>query len=404
MIMLNRVRAFAASLLIAGTAVMAQEPMQEPSLSLNVYSRAFFDNNEFHSPLCKGYTLPGFRLTPTLKYTFSPAAEIEAGAYMMYYWGSKSYPDCNYFGLPDYSDKSNKGLHALPYLRAKLTSKFGLQVIIGNLVNPTHGLIEPMYAQERLLTADPEAGIQLRYSHPRISADVWVDWRTFIYNHSPYGENFVFGATAKAMLTRPGSRWQLSLPVQVLAEHLGGEIDDTDLGVSTLLNAAAGLRLEYTGLAPAVNSLGIEAYGLISKQVAGSLWTLESGNAIYGQAFIETHGFRAGIGAFHARKFVSLCGLPLFGALSNIDSSVLNSPTTFCANASYTYTFAPGVELQAYASLYSLLSCDRYMPAEATPIRQKSTTSYIFGATVKAEISQPLWKKKQAAHAAATIM
>lgn len=388
MIMLNKLRIFAVSLLLATALTATAQDRQKDRPTLNVDAVAFFANNEMHTPLCKGYTLPGYRLTPTLKYTFSRNAEIEAGAYMLHFWGTNTYPNSNYFGMPDYSATGNsKGLHVLPSLRLRINADCGLSIILGNLVNPSHNLIEPLYASERLLTADPEAGLQLLYRHPRVKADMWVDWRTFIYNHSPYGENFIFGINATPCLTKPDAPVRLTMPVQVVVEHLGGEIDDTDLGVSTLLNAAAGLKLECLR-----RTAGVEAYALISRQVAGKLWGTPHGTAMWAQAFGQYRGFKLGVGAFHAKDFISLCGLPIFGVVSNIDGTRLNSPTTLVANLSYNYRVAKSVDLQAYASLYSLLKCTTSNPDKPN---QKATTSFIFGVTAKASISQLLWRKKQ---------
>ena len=379
--MLNRIwrtAAVAAALAIA----VGAGAQRSGELSLNVDAKAFFVNNEFSTPLCKGYTLPGFRFLPTLKYTFTPQAEIEGGLYMMHYWGAHLYPEGTYTGLPAYSATDNsKRFHTMPFLRLRLKSKFGLSLVLGSLDHQGHGLIEPLYASERLLTADPEAGVQLAYSHPRVNAEMWVDWRSFIYNNSPHQENFVFGLNATPLLTRPGSSIRLSLPVQALIEHLGGEVDASGLSGYSLLNAAAGLKLELTPHHGFISGYGAEAYALFCKEMKGSEWPFGSGHAFWARAFAKSHGFDLSVGYYAAHNFASLCGLPIFDSLSAIDGVCLDNPSTIVARLAYEYKVTKGVSMEAFASAIPLFDRD-------------TQVSYIFGVTAKAEISESLWRKK----------
>lgn len=350
------------------------------AIGLGIDALAFFQNDEYSSDLAKGYTLPGFRLTPTLSYRYSRNASFEAGAYMMHYWGADAYPDSHYWGIPEYdANHSSKRVHALPFLRARLATDFGLTIVLGNLYGGSaHRLIAPLYFQEHDLTSDPEAGIQLIYSNNWIDADAWVDWRSFIYESSPYRENFVFGLSTRIKASKPSAAWQFTFPVQLLMEHYGGEIDATDLGIATLMNAAAGIKADYAPAGSRWRHIGAEASALISRQVAGDMWPCGSGWGVWGQAYADFAGLRASAGAFRADKFITLCGSPLLSTLSSADGKFIKKQTTAFATIEYTHSFAPGFTLGVNASAY-----------------HQSGTSYLFGASVRVNPSFILYRIKQ---------
>lgn len=315
-------------------------------IAAHVDAKAFFRNDEISSPLMKGYTLPGFRLRPTLSYRHGANASLEAGAYLLHYWGEPFYPRTHYASLPDYDPaNSSKGLHALPFMQARLATNFGLTIVLGNLYGASaHSLAEPLFSHELDLTADPEAGMQLLLANRWVDADVWADWRTFIFNDSPHCENFIFGISAAIKPTKPESRLKLEVPVQLVAEHIGGEID-TLRRVSTLLNFAAGARLSRTWSSSTVRQAGVEALWVLSRQVAGSLWTRDNGGGLWAKAWVDIAGVDLEAAYFANRNFCTLMGFPLFGRGATKGSM-------WMAKAAYAYTFAKGFELSADAQAY----------------------------------------------------
>ena len=63
---------------------------------LNIDGMGFFRDNEYKGNLVKGYTLPGFWLQPTISYQPLKKLKLEAGIYMLHYWGANKYPNMNY--------------------------------------------------------------------------------------------------------------------------------------------------------------------------------------------------------------------------------------------------------------------------------------------------------------------
>lgn len=343
----------AASLMQAGAQIQSVETAlsqwadsSRRTISAGVKAKAFFRDDEIESPMMKGYTLPGFRLSPTLAYRHGANASIEAGAYLLHYWGASLYPRTDYSTLPDYDpENSAKGFHALPFLRARLATNFGLTIVLGDIYGGlAHGLLEPLYSPELDLTADPEAGIQMLYGGRWADADMWANWKTFIFNKAPHCENFTFGLSAAIKPTRPESRLSLELPLQLVIEHIGGEID-TLARMSTLMNFAAGASLSYHWPSGPLRSVGCQGSYMISKQVAGRLWPTERGHAIWAKASINIAGVDLSAAYFSNSHFCTLLGFPLFG-----DGARSGGMCT--ARAAYSYQFAPGFELCADAQAY----------------------------------------------------
>ncbi|MDY3620291.1 MAG: hypothetical protein SO104_03920, partial [Prevotella sp.] len=57
-------------------------------LRLNFDALCFFRDNEYKGYLTKGYTLPGYRLQPTVSYQPLKNLRVEVGVSMLHYWGA----------------------------------------------------------------------------------------------------------------------------------------------------------------------------------------------------------------------------------------------------------------------------------------------------------------------------
>jgi len=365
-------------------------------LRLNIDADLFLVNNEF-TTLMKGYSLPGFRLTPTLSYTPSKNVKIEGGAYMMHYWGADEYPNGNYLSIPEYAPgHSSKGMHMLPFLRAVATAPCGVTFVLGNIYgSESHRLLPQLYSPELELTADPEAGLQILYSRPWADFDLWADWRTFIYNNSPYRENFFVGLSALFKYNSPDSKVHFYSPLQALIEHRGGEIDTDEIpGVSTMVNAAAGMGARFNIAPEGLRYVQIEADFLGSFQQAGKAWPYDNGTAWHAHADADLWGVKASLGYYSAHKFMPLLGMPLWGVASTkYPGMLLDDPQTVTLSISYAYTFTPGFSISADAQVYQLLACDKLL--DDVKSRESAATNFAIGVTFKANPSFLIKKFKK---------
>lgn len=364
------------------TVASAGEPGTGGELSLDVDARLFVRDNEF-SLMMKGYTLPGFRLAPTLSYSPSAAVKISAGAYMLHYWGSDRYPDGNYTFIPEYSGHDNsRGVHALPYLRVQATAPCGVTFVLGNLLNHgDHGMLPQLYSRELGLTADPEAGFQMLYSRPWGDFDLWLDWRSFIYNGSPYRENFFVGLSSRFRFNSEASPVHFYAPLQALVEHRGGEIDTNEIpGVNTLANGALGLGMTVNTCYSGLRSVTLEADMLASYQQAGAAWPYDKGWAAYAHAEADFYGIKADVGYYRAHQYLTVLGLPLWGVASTATPGMLvKDPSTAAAGLSYEYEYARGFSIKADMQLYHMFGADCINGVE--PVVKRSATNFAIGVT-----------------------
>lgn len=209
-------------------------------------------------------------------------------------------------------DQFQKGAHILPFLRAQVGIG-NVNIIIGDLYGGlNHDLLLPLYDRELLFSADPEAGLQVIWDTERSHLDAWIDWRSFIFNEDHHQESFVFGGAYRYEITPRDSRTNFYLPVQIVGQHRGGEIDTiTENSVQTLMNGAIGVGADLKLGRKVLNRIDILCAVLGYYQQSGDIWPFDSGWGIYAQAKATLlRDFHLTAGLFHSKKFMSLLGSP----------------------------------------------------------------------------------------------
>ena len=227
-------------------------------ITLCIDNLHFFVNNEYAASRVDGYTLPGFVLRPRVAWRVEERVKVEAGVHWLHYWGNHSFPNKTLEGWNS-ADSSHSPLHMLPWLQAKVDLSPWLTAVFGSLDNNDgHHLPLPLYNPERQYAADPEAGVQLMVNRRAVQADLWVDWRNYIWNHSPEQDRFAAGFSVRGRLPL-GDNWELYLPLHGVLLHNGGEgVTDTTLPVRSRMNGAAGI-----GVSATLGNLDIAAEGYL---------------------------------------------------------------------------------------------------------------------------------------------
>ncbi len=234
------------------------EPMLG-NLYLGVSSLAYNKNNEYFESTATGYTFFGYNLRPELIYVPSKHALLRAGVFLQRDFGTEGY----YKVQPTYSIQLNYD---------------SLLFYFGNIRGPLeHRYIEPLYDFERVVTDNPEEGMQFLWHKKRFYFDGWVNWSTMIYDRSPFREEFTGGivTTYKPIKTE---RFTWTLLGQWLATHVGGQIDDDSLPAKTVQNFAFGcnftLRFPGAKAVQAIRSQNYLAlYGSYDAEPLESPWT-----------------------------------------------------------------------------------------------------------------------------------
>lgn len=326
-------------------------------LRLDIDASIFLRDNEYKSRLVKGYTLPGMRLNPSVSYQPLKNLKVDLGVYMIHYWGTNSYPKANFSSIEGIAGQhTTKAFHYVPTFRANLQFTRNANLILGTLYGKSaHRLAVPIYNDENNIVADPETGVQLLWHPSWMHLDAWVDWQSFIYKEDRKQERFAFGLSSRFLPSRREARVQWYLPLQLIMQHHGGEINSeaSDRTIKTWLNAAAGAGFEMPLKTRLNTSVNAEVTGLYFSQQAGEILPLSKGWGIMAkvQARVEDFGITAGYLFNH--DFVSIYGNPLFGSLSTSYKSVTyHHPSVVWARAEYAKNLGRGFSWGIHADYF----------------------------------------------------
>lgn len=332
------------------------------TLSACVDAMPFFCDNEFDgSKLTNGYTLPGMWLRPYVQYNPVGNVHLELGFNALVYDGANKYPNYAYHDIGTWKgEQYQSGAHVLPWLRACMQVG-DVTFVLGNIYGAqNHHFSTPMYNDEQLLSADPEAGFQILYRQRRFDLDAFINWQSYIFKEDTHQEAFTVGVASRILWNAPSAAYHLYSPVQILLQHRGGEQDKTDLGVQTVCNGSIGIAMHHTpetGTKTTAVDAAAELLGCY--QQAGRLWRFDSGMALHACASVTLRrDFTVKAGYFCAPKqYVSIYGLPFFGTQSLTDRDLsLRGIHTAYAGTEYSHTFARHYTLGANFQAYSVNS------------------------------------------------
>lgn len=268
----------------------------QQKLSLDVLSFNYFRNYEYFNQFADGLTYFGMQLRPQLVFTVNKHLSLYGGIML-----SKD------FGRHDFRDVE-------PVLGIRY-EKNGISFING-AIDPhlSHRYVEPLFNYDRSITDPVEYGTQLKFDRPRHRSDIWISWENMIYRRSAEQEQILGGVSSELYLIRDEHR-TLSIPLQVLGWHQGGQIDTTSLPVLTELNGAAGISYErlWEG---AVEKLFTKNY-LLGYSSSSDQSPYERGAAFYLNAGLETRWLDAMLSYWQGHRFVAPVGAPVFQSVSS---------------------------------------------------------------------------------------
>lgn len=335
-------------------------------VSLCIDNLHFFVDNEYAASRVDGYTLPGFVLRPRVAWRVEERLRVEAGVHWLHYWGVHGFPAGGSLeGWGDYSADGEK-VHVLPWLQARVALTRWMSVVFGSLDNNEgHHLPLPLYNPERSYAADPEAGVQVRVDHRAVQADLWVDWRDFIWNHSPGQERFVAGISARCRL-HGGEGWEFYVPVHAVLLHNGGEgVTDSTVPVRSRMNGAAGLGLSAT---PGDLNVAVEGYimgyfnnrgenGTPERDSLGWMTSkpvdFRTGWGFYNMLKADFKGWHMEASYWQGKQFVPLLGCYHYSNISSNTSDMTHDRIrVLTVRGGYTYNGVKHCTLKVEGSYY----------------------------------------------------
>lgn len=368
------------------------------TLAVDVHALAFFKDNEFGGDQATGYTLPGFWLQPRLTYQPLDAVRLEAGLHAIVFNGANKYPCYAYHDIARWKGAQyQRGAHVLPFFRAQAQLR-RLNFVLGDIYGgANHGLVEPLMNHEVNLAQDPEMGFQLLADLPRYHFDAWINWQSFIFREDNHQEAFTVGLSQRIGLFSTASRKaesqgslrsaasyvspfaslsqpvapsiSLYIPIDILIQHRGGEIDNTEMGAQTIDNAAIGLGLRWNNKGKIFNGLTAEALALGCLQQSGNLWPFDNG---LGASVSLSADFLRQLRIFattvYGKDFCPIYGAPFFSTFSTKTGGSFDHILTSHVGAEWSHTFARDYVLGAKVDTYLCSTGEETIPAEATTI------------------------------------
>lgn len=283
----------------------ALAPQDSNRLTIEADVLGFFKNNEYFSPIAKGKTIPGVRFEPKVGYQLGKQFKAELGVLGIYYSGDQQKDGMVFF---------NQVTARLQY---DVTPEF--HVLLGNYYGGVnHRLLEPLYNWDQHLDGKPESGIQLIYKNEKYFADAWVNWERYIEYGDSVPEILTFGVSASMELTSPKNRLRFWIPFQLTIHHIGGQIDTSSEKMVVAGNAATGIRSEYAIEGSFIKSVGASLYalGYYDKLENLDLRPYNNGWGLYPMVQLKAKRWEAMVGYWHARRFYSFLGNPLFASFN----------------------------------------------------------------------------------------
>ena len=311
-------------------------PVDTNSLFLSLNSANFLKNNEYYNDYVDGYTKVGFFLKPRLTYVLSPKTRLSAGAHLLKYAGSDRFHEIE----PVFSLHHQFSPH--------------LKLIMGTLRNTRqHHLIDPIYHFENYLNKHIENGVQFLMDHPVLRADVWINWERFILRGADLREQFETGMSADINLWGRNKDFSVGLPFQLLLQHKGGQINQSDQPVSTLYNMAPGLSFKLETGSDWVQSLRLNNYLVLYGDASPQkLQPYNTGHAIYSSLNLARKNISLELSYWNAYQYLSFSGNPIFQAYSMKKASPLDARRElFAGRLKYT---------RQYRDLQFLVNFDSY--------------------------------------------
>ncbi len=268
-------------------------------LLLRVLSENFFKNNEYSNDFIEGYTLPGYRLRPTLILHPTSDVALEAGVELLQYHGDDNFDVVK------------------PYVSAQWRINPTWTLRMGNLDGAmSHDLHDAIFDDERQLTQRAETGAQITAKSRAACGEVWINWHQFIRSGDTIPERFMAGISA-TFTPEVGQNLRLRVPLRLTASHIGGQISDYPMPVQTHTNGSLAVELEAEIGHNFVRRVGGKLQGLFFATLNGSgVYPFKNGAAFCPKIDVETKVFEASVEYFCSRHFMALHGNPMYSCIS----------------------------------------------------------------------------------------
>jgi len=155
-------------------------------------------------------------------------------------------------------------------------------------------------------------------------SDLWLNWEKFILPGDSFQEEFTLASTVKIKLYEPENKLRVSIPLQGMATHKGGQNIRNSQHLQTFFNTASGIELNYFPEAIAghtgknsENHFGTSHY-FVSYYDASQfhIQYYSQGCVMFSNIYVKLRKFDFMAGYWYSKHFIAPCGEVLFQSVS----------------------------------------------------------------------------------------
>lgn len=273
-------------------------PADSQQLSFNLYNLNYINNSEWFGNIPLSGTLFGYQIIPELEYQISPKLIIKGGIYLQKEFGRTEYTTI----APTFSVK----------YKAKHSS-----YIIGTLEgNLNHGYIEPIYDYKLIINERLENGFQFLVDTKPYTHDFFINWRKAIHPGDNFKEEFDIGYVSKLNVINK-EKLNLSLPIQMLYSHKGGQVDVLNTPLQSLVNFAVGPSITYNFNQRLLQKIVFDNYYVNYKDISGDKrQPFNEGNAFLSHFLLQFKNLGLDLRYWNGSGYIGPRGMALFQSVS----------------------------------------------------------------------------------------
>lgn len=292
------------------------QDLPKSKFGLSVKNLQYTKNNEYYNGINPGATFFGFQSQAAFHYRLNQNVTFSTGLLLQ----------------RDFGDQ--KGLSkAIPLFNFQMLHK-NWKWNLGN-VEPHihHNLVEPLMDYENIIKQPVEGGFQGIRKTKNMFYDFWLEWRQLANGEKGLQEKIVFGHSLEFALLNT-STLNVSIPVQAIIYHQGGQALNINAHVATRVQAAGGLRLRNS-----------DTTFLLEGFVFQSLDNSETESQPYKNGWASMLNLRVrpwkshevALSYWQSREFISNTGNPVFSNV-NFNDPYYNANTRQLLMLRYVFT------------------------------------------------------------------
>ena len=301
----------------------------------------FLKNNEYFNDFGEGYTLIGYFLKPQIAYRPHKKLSIFAGIHLQKYSGMQKFAEI------------------LPAFTVEYRPTNNISLVFGELRGSiNHNLTDFVSYNEYVLTQNSENGLQMLFNYPRIKSDIWINWMQYIFKDSPFPEKFLFGISNEIKLFETNKKSALNAKLSIVASHVGGQIDISEVPIETIINTISGLEYCFKINKKYLNEIKLfshyhSCYDASPNKRLDYLY----GYGIFSGVELANKYFDLKLAHWFAEYYFSKYGNPMFQSISQ--TKTYSEDQRAFANAHFFWTYQPltfvklGAGIDLYYDLYN---------------------------------------------------